>query len=160
MENPREFEQQVESTYRSLKLFLQYLGLARIEIPDMAHDIYIKALRAYKSSYDPTRPFKTWLFAIAKNTLKDWRRNQVTKKNTVLVDVSSTFITGFDKEFQAQMEIKETLSALSPEDQLLIELRFFQDLPFKEVAELMEMSEGAVKMRTGRILQKLRERLE
>jgi RNA polymerase sigma-70 factor (ECF subfamily) len=51
------------------------------------------------------------------------------------------------------------LESLAPEEQVLVELRFFQDLPFKEIADLMEMSEGAVKMRSVRLLQKLREKL-
>ncbi len=160
MENQREFEEQVKATYRSLKLFLQFLGISRVEVPDLAHEVYIKALKAFKVSYDPTKSFKTWLFAIAKNTIIDWKRNKETKKNTVLIDVASTFVSRFDTEFQSQLEMKQTLSTLEPEDQLLIELRFFQDLPFKEIAELMDMSEGAVKMRSVRLLQKLLEKLE
>ncbi len=160
MENAKEFEDQVKETYRSLKLFLQYLGVSRVEVPDMAHEVYIKAQKAFESSYDSSKPFKTWLFAIAKNTLIDTKRNRETKKNTMTIEVSSTFVNSFDNEIQSQLEIKQTLSSLSSEEQLLVELRFFQDLPFKEVAELMELSEGAVKMRTGRVLQKLREKLE
>lgn len=159
MENLKDFEEQVKATYRSLKLFLQYLGVPKADVPDLAQEVYIKALKAFKVSYDPARPFKTWLFAIAKNTLIDWKRNKETKKNTIVFDIAATFVSRFDNEFQSQMEIREMLESLAPEEQVLVELRFFQDLPFKEIADLMEMSEGAVKMRSVRLLQKLREKL-
>jgi RNA polymerase sigma factor (sigma-70 family) len=48
------------------------------------------------------------------------------------------------------------LDKLSAEEQILIELRFFQDLPFNDVAELTGLTVGAVKMRMMRILDKIK----
>ena len=160
MNQSSNFEEQVKETYRSLKLFLRYLGLSENEIPDLAQEVYIKAYKAYEKSYNREKSFKTWLFAIAKNTLIDWKRRQNAKKNTVDHNMTEKFINGFDSWLDTKLEIKQTLAQLSPRDQLIIELRFFQDLPFKDLAKLLETSEGAIKMRTMRIIQKLRKKME
>lgn len=156
----KEFEDQVKETYRSLKLFLRYLGVNQGEVADVAHEVYIKALKAYKDSYNDSRSFKNWLFAIAKNTLIDQKRNRNALKNTVSIDFSTTYVSSFTEVIQSQFAMKELVGILEEKDQMIVEFRFFQDLPFKEIASLMDMSEGAVKMRTGRILNKLREKIE
>lgn len=160
MKNQKEFSEQVEETYRSLKFFLFYLGVRADDVPDTAHEVYIKALKAYKSSYTETKLFKTWLFAIAKNTIIDKKRHLATQKNTVSVIPDSTYVESFAEEIQAQVAMKEVISSLGNQDQLIVEFRFFQDLPYKEIANLLDLSEGAVKMRIGRILQKLKEKME
>ena len=48
------------------------------------------------------------------------------------------------------------ISKLSAEDQILVELRFFQDLQFKEIAELTGLTVGAIKMRVMRILERMK----
>jgi RNA polymerase sigma factor (sigma-70 family) len=105
VENLKDFEEQVKATYRSLKLFLQYLGVPKADVPDLAQEVYIKALKAFKVSYDPARPFKTWLFAIAKNTLIDWKRNKETKKNTIVLilpqPLSVVLITSFSHKWKS-----------------------------------------------------------
>lgn len=62
----------------------------------------------------------------------------------------------FENDSNNRTQIKEMLARLSPEEQVLVELRFFQDLPFAEIAELTGLSVGAVKMRMMRTLDKLK----
>ncbi len=70
MNNEIDFSQLIEETYRALCYFLRYLGLPEAEVEDMAQEVYIKAHRAL-DRYDPGRPFKAWLFSIAKNAFID-----------------------------------------------------------------------------------------
>jgi RNA polymerase sigma-70 factor, ECF subfamily len=48
------------------------------------------------------------------------------------------------------------LCRLSDADVELIELRFFEDRPFKEVGEILEITENNAKVRTYRVLDKLK----
>jgi RNA polymerase sigma-70 factor (ECF subfamily) len=48
------------------------------------------------------------------------------------------------------------LSALSDAELQIIELRFFENMPFKMIAEILEISENNVKAKTYRLLEKMR----
>ena len=51
--------------------------------------------------------------------------------------------------------IVNCVNELKQEQQDLIELRFFQSMSFKEIAEIYDITEANAKMRTYRILEKL-----
>lgn len=159
MNNEINFSQLIEETYRALCYFLRYLGLPEAEVEDMAQEVYLKAHKAL-NKYDPERPFKTWLFSIAKNAFIDWTRKQKTKRKFMeqnfIKEYSDTFADSSDR----RTDIKSLVGRLSAEEQILVELRFFQDLPFKDIAELTGLSPGAVKMRMFRIIDKMKTRVK
>jgi RNA polymerase sigma-70 factor (ECF subfamily) len=54
-----------------------------------------------------------------------------------------------------QEKLMEQLNELPQENLDLIELRFFQELSFKEIAEIYSITEANAKMRIYRILEKM-----
>ena len=54
-----------------------------------------------------------------------------------------------------QDKLVEMLNGLSESELELIELRFFQEMSFKEIAEIYSVSEATAKMRTYRILERI-----
>ena len=48
------------------------------------------------------------------------------------------------------------LTDLTSDEMEMIELRFFEKLPFKEVGEILDITENNAKVRTYRILEKLK----
>lgn len=156
MNNDKEFSQLIEETYRSLGFFLRYLGLPSDDVDDLAQDVYVKAYKAFER-FEPGRSFKSWLFSIAKNTYIDWTRRQKTQRKFMEENFCLDYTETFEHSSNSRLVVRELLDRLSAEEQILVELRFFQDLQFKEVAELTGLSLGAVKMRMMRILDKMRE---
>jgi len=53
-------------------------------------------------------------------------------------------------------KIKEAMKVLKNEEREILMMRFWLDLPFKEIAEQLEKKEGAVKMACGRALKNLK----
>lgn len=155
MNNEKEFARLIEGTWRSLGFFLRYLGLPESEIEDIAQEAYVKAFKAFES-FDTGRSFKSWLFAIARNTFIDWKRRQKCQRQFLEANFIKDYCDTFEEDANNRTQVREMLQKLSSEEQILVELRFFQDLPFAEVAELTNLSIGAVKMRMMRILDKLK----
>lgn len=155
MNRDKEFSQLLEGTYRALGFFLRYLGLPEAEVDDMAQEVYLKAYNAFER-YDSDRSFKSWLFSIAKNAFIDWTRRQKTQRRFMQMNFSKDFCDSFEDSSNTRSQVKEILTKLSTEEQILIELRFFQDLPFNDISELTGLSPGAVKMRMMRILDKIK----
>jgi RNA polymerase sigma-70 factor (ECF subfamily) len=153
--NDKEFSRLIEETYRSLSFFLRYLGLPESEVDDIAQDAYLKAYKAF-DKFDSGKSFKSWLFSIARNTFIDWTRRQKTQRKFMEANFCKDYCDTFEDDSNNRSQLKAVLDKLSPEEQILIELRFFQDLPFNDIADLPGLTVGAIKMRVMRILDKIK----
>ena len=58
-------------------------------------------------------------------------------------------------EFDQQIII-QAMDELRHEDMQLIEMRFFEQRPFKEIAEILNITESNAKVKTYRILEKMK----
>ena len=58
------------------------------------------------------------------------------------------------------LTVNESLRRLRPDDQALIVLRYFEQKPFGEIAEILGKRPGTLTMRTHRALERLRAELK
>jgi RNA polymerase sigma-70 factor, ECF subfamily len=91
--------------------------------------------------------------------------NQFFRKNkrNFEVDVHENQLLALQEEMhlsnemsqENQIRLIECINQLEQEQMDLIELRFFQEMSFKEIAEIYSITEANAKMRLYRILEKL-----
>jgi RNA polymerase sigma-70 factor, ECF subfamily len=104
-------------------------------------------------------PFSAWLYKIASNEVNKHYRK---KKNDKVFSIEEVRVRelfeqandGWDEEMLEQLlrYFKEL-----PTDMLqVLELRFFEDKDFKEIAFILDITESGAKMRTYRALDRLR----
>jgi RNA polymerase sigma-70 factor (ECF subfamily) len=104
-------------------------------------------------------PFSAWLYKIASNEVKKHYRKNKSKRVFSLEEVKVRELVeqaddGWDEEM-----VQRLLNFMNdlPTDMLqVLELRFFEDKDFKEIAFILDMTESGAKMRTYRALDKLR----
>jgi RNA polymerase sigma-70 factor (ECF subfamily) len=127
-------------------------------------------IRAYKhlSSYDPQRPFSTWLFSIAshycidriRRRRIDWLPLREEIAEPVRLATASpnpeTVVTERDRDAW----IQELMSTLSPVDRAALTLHYWYDAPYKEIADVLDLSVSAVKSRLFRARRALAEQME
>ena len=113
----------------------------------LADDIAQEALvRAYVSSGRFTGNFKAWLFRIAYNSFIDNLRRvpspaaSIDAPEALRVDDG----TASDSAF-AQEELQRALSRIPEKERTAIVLHYFEDLPVKEIASVMQVPSGTVK---------------
>ena len=86
------------------------------------------------------------------------------QKNRV-VSVEDADITGVMDEIEEPLDelhrenLIKVLDTLEEKDLQLIEMRFFEQKPFKEIAEILDMTESNAKVKTYRILERLKTKL-
>ena len=133
---------------------------------DLAQEIFIKVFESL-GRFDQTRKFFPWLYTIALNVIRNYR-----KKNTPVSihsfedsdhfekgtsSLSPDIITG--RKQQADM-LYGCIQDLPETQQEAIVLRYFQDLSFEDIAQIQEISLSAAKMRVYRGLRVLAERMK
>ena len=128
---------------------------------DLTQQTFIKAMANMEKYDDRGFPFSSWLYRIAQNEVSMYFRQQ--KKNcTVPIDenrikevASEAEIFSSNMSMEDQEKLVELLNGLEESHLDLIELRFFQEMSFKEIAEIYSVSEATAKMRTYRILERI-----
>ena len=135
----------------------------RMDEPELADDVtsqvFFKAIKNIHRFEYRGVPFGSWLYRIAKSELNQAFRDRKAKR-TINIDMEhvAVFMEVFEQE-ENQINLKKlktALVALGEEDVQLIEMRFFEDRPYKEIAEIIGITENNAKVKTFRALEKLK----
>jgi len=126
---------------------------------DLAEDVFLKAFTKI-SSVKENVAFLGWLYQIARNQVIDYYRQ---KKLTISIDeventleYESNVVDVLNLEQQQKLLLK-LIKELTPEQQVVLKLKFFEDLNNDEIAEVVGKSEGAIRVIQHRAISKLQE---
>jgi RNA polymerase sigma factor (sigma-70 family) len=139
-----------------------YMLLKMVNNKDDAEDLTVEAFgKAFKrlSQYTPNFAFSTWLFRIATNNCIDFIRRK--RKNTfsldrpiedeeggeMVVDIKSETLDPEEHIMKKQkvMMLHDLVDKLKPRYRTLIEMRYFQELSYEEIAAELDLPLGTVK---------------
>lgn len=138
----------------------------RMDDKEKAHDVtsqvFLKAMTNLHKYQFRGVPFASWLYRIAKSEVYSVFRQEQAQR-TVSIDTHGLH-TMMDEIQEDPYEgfaplLGDAVATLDEEDLQLIEMRFFEKRPFKEIAEILEITENNAKVKTYRILEKLRKKL-
>ncbi len=126
---------------------------------DITSQVFIKALsNIHKYEYRGV-PFSSWLYRIAKSELYQAYRDRKARK-TVNVENMHIFemIEEFEEDSSEENKNKliNCLASMKEKDMQLIELRYFEKRSYREIGEILEISENTAKVRAFRALEKLK----
>ena len=127
---------------------------------DLCSDVFEKIQRKL-GDFDPAKAsLNTWVFTITRNTVIDYFRRS--KPNEEL-DENLSDDTEVDEgllQSESLGELAGALQALPEEMRAIIVLRYYDGKPLTEIADIMGLSYGAVKLRHQSALAKLRKALQ
>lgn len=158
--DPTKFEPLYRKYYSPILRYLQQ----RVDDQEVAYDIasqvFIKAMKHIVNYEDRGVPFGSWLYRIAKSELyQQFREKQASK----LVRIDAIQVASFDEVFfdvdeleQNRSRLLQTMRYLKPDQLKLIEMRFFEQMSFKEIGEELGLTENNAKVKTFRAVEKLR----
>lgn len=157
----RAYENLFDMYSKQIKAFLVRLTNNEFDANDMFQDTFLKAY-VHIDKYDPKYPFIVWLKTIARNTFLDYKRKD-TLKNKVLV-IDSDQVTGMqvedipeDEQFlERSNELIMKIDQLEDKYREVMELRYYKELDYKEIAEELGVPMSTVKTRLFRAKNKLK----
>jgi RNA polymerase sigma-70 factor (ECF subfamily) len=128
---------------------------------DVTQQAFVKAFHALVA-FRGAATVRSWLYRIAINCALTWLRDHRRERPQTIDDdaivetgsATSKMISGEDSA-----RLREAITQLPPKQKMVLELRVFDDLSFKEVAELAECSENTAKVNFHYAVKRLRELL-
>lgn len=120
---------------------------------DFVHDLFAKIVRN-PESFDPSRSFKTWVYSVANNMCKNEYKKQEVRKGmqngldaSYAVHDESSNVLRDVHEIQFRDKFERCLEDLDIKHKEAFCLRHIEGLSIKEIAEILELSDGTVKSR-------------
>ncbi|MCS4237176.1 RNA polymerase sigma factor (sigma-70 family) [Myroides gitamensis] len=146
------------------KVYQKCLGFAesRDAAEDLTQDVFVKLYLNLKSFRGEAK-FSTWLYSFtynhcvnySKSILKRQRDNVELREEAMYVSTADEEVT--DEEiFSLTVEkLQEALGLIDPEDKIVLLMKYQDDKSIREIAQLLELGESAVKMRLHRAKKKI-----
>ncbi len=132
------------------------------EAEDLTHDVFIRLFVKIKT-FKGNSKFSTWLYSFTYNFCVNYvQRNAHKKKEKVTVVTDNIKDDDLLQEiddatlFELKSEkLAKALSLIEPADKMILLMKYQDDMSIKEIQQVLEVGESAVKMRIKRAKQKV-----
>lgn len=136
-----------------ISYFMRLLWRDREKAEDFVHDFFTKLIHR-PELFDTTRSFKTWMFSVASNMCKNEYKKQEIRKNTSNGLDSNYAVSDSSKNTESEVHhqlfkeaYNEQVKTLEQKHREVFEMRHFDGLSIKEIADALQINEGTIKSR-------------
>lgn len=149
------YDRYVEKIYK----FLYYRTGHREQAEDLTSLVFMQALQKIHMFNGERGTFQAWLYRIARNLMIDeFRKVRPSENLDDHYDLASSenIEIEVDKEITAK-SVNDFLASMPSEDRDLIRMRLWDDLSYRDIAEITGKTEGSLKMQFSRLVKKMQD---
>jgi RNA polymerase sigma-70 factor (ECF subfamily) len=162
-QNPAMFRPLYSRYYEPIFRFIFRRTSDEMLTGDLCAQVFLKAMQKLKNYQFKGVPFSAWLYRIASNEVaqhfRDIQKNRVVSIEENSVSDMMEEVEMGDLGAHRQLLI-DTLNDMKDEEVQLIEMRFFEHRAFKEIADILGITESNAKVKTYRLLEKMKKRMQ
>lgn len=132
------------------------------EAAEVAQEVFLSAFKSIHQ-FRGEANFSTWLYRIGLNHASTRRKSlQTSQQRHIPLDGTEVIAEGAVdpaknvEHKEIQQRVQQALNSLDPEDARIVLLRDLQDIPYEDVAQMLDIPVGTVKSRLHRARQALK----
>ncbi|MEA3444255.1 MAG: RNA polymerase sigma factor [Bacteroidota bacterium] len=150
---------------RMLNFFFKMLYRDKEKARDFSHDLFMKIIEK-PELFKSDKKFSTWIFVVASNMCKNEYRSRAVRANGSLhpgLSINEAEHENIHSQIDLakfKTRLNNEIDELNPQQKNVFVMRFQQEMPIKEIAEIMDCSEGTIKSRIFYSLKKMAEKLK
>ena len=147
--------------HRVLYSFFYRFTSSKMVSEDLVQNVFMRMLK-YKHTFTGDGKFTTWMYHLARNVYADqYKKDSRFGYSDDFSSVENSLRDSYNLEEQTQKEeeihlLQKALNKLSHDKKEVLVLSRYQDLKYKEIADILCCSEAAVKVKVFRAMQDLK----
>lgn len=148
----RAFDELLSRNQTKLFTYIMFVVRDQETANDIFQDTFVKVImKLQEGKYTDSGKFSFWVTRIAHNVIMDWYREQKSRNlieptetndlsNLSMNDVLDLNVENRYVNDQVMADVKRMMNLLPPTQREVVFMRFYQNLSFKEIAELTGVS--------------------
>lgn len=127
---------------------------------DILANVFLKSWRSIRGYHAGSDRFRRWIFAIARNEVRDYWRTS--KRTMPMFDLDVTDDSEPESEADpedARRQVAQAMAILTEDQRQVVVLRYFSNKSHEEIAGIMGKREGAVRALLLRALRRMRKEM-
>ena len=150
------FELLYDRYFSKLTWFAQGFLNDQHKAEDAVQEVFMKIIES-PGKFDTDKKFSTWIYTITGNVCKNILRNEQNRARLIKENSSDdlSYQQHVSDEAYLKKQIQVALENLSEKEKNIYSLRFEQELPIKDIAEIINIPEGSVKSGIYYLLKKV-----
>ncbi len=168
------FEYLVQKYRRPMMGFMYRMARNSAAAEDLAQEVFLRVYRS-RGSYEASAKFTTWLYRIATNLAVNYSRDTRHERpeNTVsldepdehtglMMDIADGALTAEEMLLRRERlaAIRQRVQALPERQRMAVVMHKYQQMDYRQIAEVLKLSESATKSLLFRAYETLREQLK
>jgi RNA polymerase sigma-70 factor, ECF subfamily len=168
------FDYLVQKYRRPMVNFMYRMAHNAATAEDLAQEVFLRAYRS-RTSYEASAKFTTWLYRIATNLAINPARDTRHERPETMVSLdepdqeTGTTLDVADSSLSVEenivrrerlMAIRQKVQALPERQRMAVVMHKYQQMDYKQIAEVLKLSESATKSLLFRAYETLREQLK
>jgi len=164
----------VQKYRRPMVSFMYRMAHNAAAAEDLAQEVFLRVYRS-RESYEPSAKFSTWLYRIATNLAVNYVRdtrherpeNMVSvdepdQETGLTMDVRDTSLTAEEVILRRERmaAIRQRVQALPERQRLAVLMHKYQQMDYRQIAQVLKLSESATKSLLFRAYETLRVQLK
>ena len=153
-----------EMHYERILGFCVYRLFNKEIAEDVTSGVFLEVARSIGSFRGRTvKDFQSWLYAIAANQVNAYIRKTSRRKELLKEAAGLMTVADGSTDKSSEMDwprLYEAILKLKPQHQTIVTLRFFENIKYEQIAQILNVKEAAVRVTLHRILNELRNHLQ
>ena len=153
----------MDAYQESLYWQIRRIVLCHDDANDVLQDTFMKVYRSM-GSFEARSSLHTWLYRIAYHSTMDFLRKRQRQPDRSALEAGEAVSqqlqadSWFDGD-EAEIQLLTAIERLPERQKEVFRLRYFDEMPYAQMAELLELSEGALKASYHHAVKKIEQEL-
>ena len=153
------FEMIIRASSRTLFAIAYGVLQDRAEAEDVVQDAFVKAWKSRARVRDPEK-FPAWLATIARHRAHDiFRKRRTVPLSTTIDEAIEPSPTAEQNSSELDQQLRSALAALPELHRAALTLRYFEEMDYRSIENILGLSNGALRGILGRALASMRKQL-
>lgn len=158
------FEILVDSYQKRLYWHIRRIVISHDDADDILQETFIKIFRSIENFRSESSLF-SWIYRIATNQALDFLKKRASERNCSIEDLQYDRSSHLEADVyfegdEIQRKFQKAIATLPEKQQLVFNMKYFQEMKYEEISEILDTSVGALKASYHHAVQKIKNYLE